>query len=122
MRKNLLQWLLFCFPCLAWSANVYVVSVAVKDATSERIFPTFEIAGNNGLSRSGDCGYFGKLRKQNTSLILLEGKILCNSAQGESYMEMPVIAVDAKGDRVTMEIGEHEAEMWRYTVDIRIRD
>ncbi|WP_077285257.1 hypothetical protein [Cognaticolwellia aestuarii] len=124
MRTKILALLLFGFPGLTLSASSYEVSVIVKDAKSMLNFPSFEILsfGHKGTTQTGDCTYSGMISQEDETAILLEGQMSCINEDGESYMDMPEFVLSTEGGSASIELGDDEADMWKYTVEVKARN
>lgn len=122
MKIRLLFLLGIGFHGLAFSESDYQVLVTVSDAKSEFVFPAFDVSKTNrsGTSQVGGCTYFGKLTEQDGASLLLEGKMSCVHEDGNSYMDMPIFFLSSKGDRASMELGDDETEIWKYSVEVKV--
>ena len=99
----------------------YQVSVTVEDSESKLNFPTFKFDsfGQEVSSQTEECIYSGVLSKHEANAILLEAKMSCDYENGESSSEMPVFILDKEGGEASIELGEDEANLWKYTVLIK---
>jgi hypothetical protein len=122
MRIKLLLLLGLGFHGFALAESGYEVLVKVKDAKSELVFPAFEVSKTNrsGTSQVSGCTYLGKLTEQGDTSLLLEAKMSCVYEDGDSYMDMPIFVLSSKGDRSSMELGDDETEIWKYSVEVKM--
>ncbi|TVU62261.1 hypothetical protein FQP88_12195 [Vibrio atlanticus] len=99
----------------------YQVSVTVEDSESKRSFPPFKFYSfdQEVSSQTEKCIYSGVLSKHEANAILLEAKMSCDYEDGESSGDMPVFIVNKEGGEASIEIGEDEANLWKYSVIIK---
>ncbi|UQV20120.1 hypothetical protein [Vibrio sp. J383] len=99
----------------------YQVSVTVEDSESKLNFPTFKFHsfGQEVISQTEKCIYSGVLSKHEANAILLEAKMSCDYENGESSSDLPVFILNKEGGEASIELGEDEANLWRYTVLIK---
>ncbi|WP_135458421.1 hypothetical protein [Vibrio echinoideorum] len=99
----------------------YQVSVTVEDSESKLSFPTFKFHsfGQEVTSQTEKCIYSGVLSKHEANAILLEAKMSCDYEDGESSGDMPVFIVNKEGGEASIELGEDQANLWKYSVLIK---
>ncbi|MEZ9453108.1 hypothetical protein AB4258_11460 [Vibrio splendidus] len=127
MKTTALALLLLSVSGSAFATNTnieaidYQVSVTVEDSESKLNFPTFKFDsfGQEVTSQTEECIYSGVLSKHEANAILLEAKMSCDYENGESSSEMPVFILDQEGGEANIELGEDEANLWKYTVLIK---
>ncbi|MCK8080442.1 hypothetical protein [Vibrio sp. 1CM24A] len=127
MKTTALALLLLSVSGSAFATNTnieaidYEVSVTVEDSESKLNFPTFKFDsfGQEVSSQTEECIYSGVLSKHEADAILLEAKMSCDYENGESSSEMPVFILDKEGGEASIELGEDEANLWKYTVLIK---
>ncbi|MCF7486735.1 hypothetical protein [Vibrio sp. A2-1] len=125
MKTTALALLLLSVFGSAFATNIeaidYQVSVTVEDSESKLNFPTFKFDsfGQEVSSQTEECIYSGVLSKHKANAILLEAKMSCDYENGESSREMPVFILDKEGGEASIELGEDEANLWKYTVLIK---
>jgi hypothetical protein len=120
MKIKALFLLFIVFHGFASAESDYQVLVTVKDVKKELVFPAFNVSTINksGSSQVGGCTYLGKLTEQDGASLLLEGQMSCAHQDGNSYVDMPIFVLSAKGDRASIELGD-ETETWKYTVEVK---
>ncbi|MEZ8791249.1 hypothetical protein AB6D86_05130 [Vibrio splendidus] len=127
MKTTALALLLLSVSGSAFATNTnieaidYQVSVTVEDSESKLNFPTFKFDSfdQEVSSQTEECIYSGVLSKHEADAILLEAKMSCDYENGESSSEMPVFILDKEGGEASIELGEDEANLWKYTVLIK---
>ncbi|MEZ9003508.1 hypothetical protein AB6E26_12565 [Vibrio splendidus] len=127
MKTTALALLLLSVSGSAFATNTnieaidYQVSVTVEDSESKLNFPTFKFDsfGQEVSSQTEECIYSGVLSKHEADAILLEAKMSCDYENGQSSSEMPVFILDKEGGEASIELGEDEANLWKYTVLIK---
>ncbi|MEZ8018093.1 hypothetical protein ACED63_06680 [Vibrio splendidus] len=127
MKTTALALLLLSVSGSAFATNTnieaidYQVSVTVEDSESKLSFPTFKFHsfGQEVTSQTEKCIYSGVLSKHEANAILLEAKMSCDYRNGESSGQMPVFILDKEGGEASVELGEDEANLWKYTVLIK---
>ena len=125
MKTTALALLLLSVFGSAFATNIeaidYQVSVTVEDSESKRSFPPFKFYSfdQEVSSQTEKCIYSGVLSKHEANAILLEAKTSCDYVNGESSSEMPVFILDKEGGEASIELGEDEANLWKYTVLIK---
>ena len=127
MKTTALALLLLSVSGSAFATNTnieaidYQVSVTVEDSESKLNFPTFKFDsfGQEVTSQTEKCIYSGVLSKHEANAILLEAKMSCDYEDGESSGNMPVFILNKEGGEASIEIGEDEANLWKYTVLIK---
>ncbi|MEZ9679674.1 hypothetical protein AB4306_06825 [Vibrio splendidus] len=127
MKTTALALLLLSVSGSAFATNTnieaidYQVSVTVEDSESKLNFPTFKFDsfGQEVTSQTEKCIYSGVLSKHEANTILLEAKMSCDYEDGESSGDMPVFILDKEGGEVSIELGEDEANLWKYSVLIK---
>ena len=127
MKTTALALLLLSVSGSAFATNTnieaidYQVSVTVEDSESKLNFPTFKFHsfGQEVTSQTEKCIYSGVLSKHEANAILLEAKMSCDYENGESSSEMPVFILDQEGGEASIEPGEDETNLWKYTVQIK---
>ncbi|WP_046006562.1 hypothetical protein [Pseudoalteromonas rubra] len=124
MRNSVLALLFMGVPGLAMSSTNYIVTVSVKDAVSDRQFPSFVLQSLDQVNtvRSGDCKYTGLLSRQSEQVLVLHGKMSCIYEQGSSHMDMPEFSISDEGGSGSIEMGEEGTDMWKYSVDVKVQD
>lgn len=123
MKIKLLFLLIFGLSGFAAAESGYTVLVTVKDAESELVFPAFDVlkANKSGSSRVDDCTYLGRLTEQDGASLLLEGQMSCAYADGNTHMDMPIFILSSKGDSASIALGDIEAGIWTYSVELKVR-
>jgi len=127
MKTTALALLLLSVSGSAFATNTnieaidYQVSVTVEDSESKLNFPTFKFDsfGQEVTSQTEKCIYSGVLSKHEANAILLEAKMSCDYEDGESSGQMPVFIFNKEGGEASIELGEDEANLWKYTVLIK---
>ncbi|MEZ9446201.1 hypothetical protein AB4184_01850 [Vibrio splendidus] len=127
MKTTALALLLLSVSGNAFATNTnieaidYQVSVTVEDSESKLNFPTFKFDsfGQEVTSQTEKCIYSGVLSKHEANVILLEAKMSCDYENGESSSDLPVFILNKEGGEASIELGEDEANLWRYTVLIK---
>ena len=121
MRTALITFLFISFSQSVLASEHYEVTVYVKQQHAELRFPSFEILsfGQKVTSQTGDCTYTGVIWPQSQGSILLDGSMVCRYKEGEDHISMPSMAVNAEGGEASVELGESEVHMWKYSVEIK---
>ena len=127
MKTTALALLLLSVSGSAFATNTnieaidYQVSVTVEDSESKLNFPTFKFDsfGQEVTSQTEKCIYSGVLSKHEANAILLEAKMSCDYEDGESSGDMPVFIVNKEGGEASIELGEDQANLWKYSVLIK---
>ncbi|MDH5911763.1 hypothetical protein L8R80_11005 [Vibrio splendidus] len=127
MKTTALALLLFSVSGSAFATNTnieaidYQVSVTVEDSESKLNFPTFKFDsfGQEVTSQTEECIYSGVLSKHEANAILLEAKMSCDYENGESSSNLPVFILNKEGGEASIELGEDEANLRKYTVLIK---
>ncbi|MEZ8285436.1 hypothetical protein BCU17_10910 [Vibrio splendidus] len=127
MKTTALALLLLSVSGSAFATNTnieaidYQVSVTVEDSESKLSFPTFKFHsfGQEVTSQTEKCIYSGVLSKHEANAILLEAKMSCDYENGESSGQMPVFILDKEGGEASIELGEDQANLWKYTVLVK---
>ncbi|MEZ9072883.1 hypothetical protein AB4359_06960 [Vibrio splendidus] len=127
MKTTALALLLLSVSGSAFATNTnieaidYQVSVTVEDSESKLRFPTFKFHsfGQEVISQTEKCIYSGVLSKHEANAILLEAKMSCDYENGESSGQMPVFILDKEGGEASIELGEDQANLWKYTVLVK---
>ncbi|MEZ8312343.1 hypothetical protein AB6C44_01960 [Vibrio splendidus] len=127
MKTTALALLLLSVSGSAFATNTnseaidYQVSVTVEDSESKLNFPTFKFDsfGQEVTSQTEKCIYSGVLSKHEANAILLEAKMSCDYENGESSSNLPVFILNKEGGEASIELGEDEANLRKYTVLIK---
>jgi len=127
MKTTALALLLLSVSGSAFATNTnieaidYQVSVTVEDSESKLSFPTFKFHsfGQEVTSQTEKCIYSGVLSKHEANAILLEAKMSCDYENGESSGQMPVFILDKEGGEASIELGEDQANLWKYMVLVK---
>ncbi|MEZ8649847.1 hypothetical protein AB6D92_12805 [Vibrio splendidus] len=127
MKTTALALLLLSVSGSAFATNTnieaidYQVSVTVEDSESKLNFPTFKFDsfGQEVSSQTEECIYSGVLSKHEADAILLEAKMSCDYENGESSSDLPVFILNKEGGEASIELGEDEANLRKYTVLIK---
>ncbi|KJF92344.1 hypothetical protein UB34_20465 [Photobacterium leiognathi] len=120
MKIKLLGLLMCSFPCFALTSGGYQVSVSVKDSEKELIFPSLKVPffDQKVTSQADDCTYSVKITQEDAAAIRLEAQMHCHYKDGDSYMNMPFFVLNSSGQVASVEIGDEDADMWKYSVDV----